>query len=99
MVKAERKSDNSPESHSSRRRWLLSAGGVIVGGFYLLTVFTDFLSPYDYRALSRREPSAPPSPVRFRDALGHWHARPFVYAQRLVDPLDRRYEADLRRAY
>jgi peptide/nickel transport system permease protein len=99
MKEAERKSDDSPEGVSSRRRWPLAAGAIIVGGFYLLTIFADFLSPYDYRAQSRREPSAPPSPFRFRDARGHWYARPFVYAQRLVDPLDRRYEADLQRAY
>jgi len=99
MKEAERKSDDSPEGVPSRRRWPLVAGAVIVGSFYLLTVFADFLSPYDYRAQSRREPSAPPSTLRFRDAQGHWHARPFVYAQRLVDPLDRRYEADVRRAY
>jgi peptide/nickel transport system permease protein len=64
-----------------------------------VAVFADFLAPYDYRAQSRREPLAPPVSIHFRDAGGGWHLRPFIYARRLVDPLEQRYEEDGERAY
>lgn len=80
-------------------RGRLIAGSSIVIGFYLIAVFADFLAPYDYRAQSRNEPMAPPSTPRFLDAQGQWRARPFIYARRLVDPLDRRYEEETRHAY
>jgi peptide/nickel transport system permease protein len=84
----------------ARRRWKFVAGLSIVALFYAVAVFADFLAPDDYRAQSRREPSAPPSVIRFRDTQGSWHARPFVYARRLVDPLQRRYaEETTARAY
>jgi peptide/nickel transport system permease protein len=57
------------------------------------------LAPYDYRAQSRREPLAPRTRLRWRDAQGGWHLRPFIYARRLVDPLERRYEEQTERAY
>jgi peptide/nickel transport system permease protein len=99
MKESTSKSAVSTELASSRRRWPMMAGAIIVGSFYLAAAFADFLSPYDYRSLSRREPLAPPSALHFRDAEGRWHARPFVYAQRLVDSLERRYEEDRQRAY
>lgn len=82
-----------------RRRTRLLTGAVIVGCFYGVALFADFLSPYDYRAQSRREPLAPPTSIHFRDTNGAWHLRPFVYAQRLVDPLDQRYEEQTERAF
>lgn len=82
-----------------RRRSRLVTGTVIVVGFYLVAIFADFLAPYDYRAQSRREPSAPMTAIHFRDASGAWHPRPFIYARRLVDPLDGRYEEQTTRAF
>jgi len=67
--------------------------------FCLVAVFADLLAPYDYSSLSRREPLAPSTTIRFRDAQGGWHARPFIYARRLVDPATRRYEEITDRAY
>lgn len=75
------------------------AGACIVGLFYLTAIFADFLAPYDYRAQVRREPSAPPTAIHFRDAGGGWHARPSVRARRLADPLQRVYVEDAGRAY
>jgi peptide/nickel transport system permease protein len=75
-----------------RRRGRLVAGATIVGCFYIIAIFADFLAPYDYRAQSRREPLAPPVRIHLRDASGNWHWRPFIYARRLVDPLEGRYE-------
>jgi len=67
--------------------------------FYLITGFADLLAPYDYSSQSPREPLAPPTTIRFRDAQGRWHARPFIYARRLIDPMTRRYEEITDRAY
>lgn len=82
-----------------RRRLKLCTGLSVVVAFYTVAVFADFLAPNDYRAQSRREPSAPASVVRFRDAEGNFHARPFVYARRLADPLQRRYAEDTSRRF
>lgn len=81
------------------RRGRLAAGLLIVASFYLAAVFADFLAPYDYRAQSRDEPSAPASALRFRDAEGRLSLRPFVYRRRLADPLARAYEEDTGRRY
>ena len=70
------------------------AGVVIVSLFYLVAIFADFMAPYDYREQTRLEPSAPPSSIRWRDVKGQFHARPFIYAQKLVDARDMRYEED-----
>lgn len=99
MTEAELKPAKLYVGDRTPRRWSLFAGAIFVGAFYLVAVFADFLSPYDYRAQSRREPFAPPSTLRFRDAQGQWHARPFIYARRLIDPLERRYEEDAQRRY
>ena len=82
-----------------RRRKRFAAGLAIVAAFYAVAVFADFLAPYDYRTQSKWEKFSPPVPVRLRDAEGNWHARPFVYERRLVDPLQRTYGEDAARAY
>jgi peptide/nickel transport system permease protein len=82
-----------------RRRSRLFIGALIVACFYGVAIFADFLAPYDYRAQSRREPQSPPTAIHLRDANGAWHTRPFVYARRLVDPLDGRYEEQTARAF
>lgn len=82
-----------------RGRGALIAGVSVVTLYYLIAVFAHSLAPYDYSSQSRREPFAPPTAVRFRDAQGQWHARPFIYAQRLVDPATQRYEEITDRAY
>jgi peptide/nickel transport system permease protein len=83
----------------ARRRKKFVAGLVIVLFFYAVAVFADFLSPYDYRSQLRTEPGAPPNEIYFRDAAGDWHARPFIYARRITDPLQRLYSEDTTRAY
>ena len=77
-----------------RRRAKLAAGLCVVLGFYAAALFADFLAPNDYRAQSRREPSAPPSAFSFRDDRGEFSLRPHVRALRLVDPLRRVYAED-----
>src|SRR5262245_54446488 len=80
-------------------RGALLAGAGIITFFCLIAVFADLLAPYDYSSLSRMEPFAPPTAIRFRDAEGRWHARPFIYARRLVDPVTQRYEEVIDRPY
>lgn len=82
-----------------RRRKKFVAGLIIVVFFYAVAIFADFLAPYDYRSQVRAEPMSPPNEIHFRDAEGNWHARPFIYARRMVDPLERRYMEDTSRAY
>lgn len=83
----------------ARRRPKFFVGICIIFIFYLAALFADFLAPYDYRSQSRRELLAPATALHFRDAKGDWHARPFIYARRIVDPLERRYVEDTTRAY
>jgi peptide/nickel transport system permease protein len=82
-----------------RRRKSFVAGLSIVTLFYAVAIFADFLAPYDYRLQMRGEPAAPSSAIHFVDAEGNFHLRPFIYASRMVDPLERRYEEDTRTAY
>jgi peptide/nickel transport system permease protein len=82
-----------------RRRARLFVGLTILCLFYLTAIFADFLAPYDYRAQSRGEPLAPPTAIHFRDREGHLSVRPFIYARRLTDPLERRYEEQRERAF
>ncbi|HEY9431057.1 MAG TPA: ABC transporter permease [Blastocatellia bacterium] len=89
---------------SAIRNWLRGRGALLAGAglvmfFCLIAVFADLLAPYDYSSLSRREPLAPPTTIRFRDAQGRWHARPFVYARQLLDPATQRYEEITDREY
>ena len=74
-------------------------GLALVSAFYFVAIFADFLAPYDYREQTRQEPSAPVSNIRFRDNEGVWHMRPFIYAQKLADPRNMRYDEDLSRKY
>lgn len=84
---------------SARRRPGLALGLCLISLFYSAALFADFLAPYDYRSQSRRELLAPATTIRFRDEEGRWHSRPFIYARRVVDPLERRYEEDRSRRY
>jgi peptide/nickel transport system permease protein len=77
----------------------LVTGSFILLSFCLLAILADFLAPYDYRLQSRLEPSAPPTAIRFRDAEGGWHLRPFIYAAKMTDPLARSYSEDRSKIY
>ncbi|MEO7659564.1 MAG: ABC transporter permease [Pyrinomonadaceae bacterium] len=82
-----------------RRDRALVAGVVIVTAFYVLAIFADFIAPYNYKEQIRQQPSAPPSTIRFRDREGNIQFRPFIYAQKLVDPRNLRYEEDISRPF
>lgn len=82
-----------------RRKKKFTVGLSIVILFYAVAVFADFLSPYDYRSQLRSEPMSPPSEIHWLDASGNWHARAFIYARRMIDPLERSYAEDTSRSY
>ena len=84
---------------AARRNRKLVVGASIVCAFYLVALLADFLAPNDFREQLRGEPLAPPTAIHFFDAEGNFHARPFVHARRLADPLRRRYEEDASRRY
>jgi peptide/nickel transport system permease protein len=72
----------------------LIVGLSIVATFYVVATLADFVAPYDYGSQSREETLAPATALHFLDAAGSFHARPFIRARRLVDPLTRTYAED-----
>lgn len=69
-------------------------GICLISVFYVAAILAPFVAPYDYHEQSKRQPSAPPSLIRFFYKDGNWSIRPFFYAQKLVDTRDLRYEDD-----
>src|ERR1700760_2815419 len=57
--------------------WVSAAVLITIFGAVL---FAGFFAPYDPSVQDRLAPFAPPMRLHWRDASGHWHARPFVYA-------------------
>lgn len=81
-----------------RHRW----GWIALWVLVLLSfaaVFAEFLAPYDPFEENRGKSYHPPTAIRFVDAGGNWHWRPFMYETRLVDPIFKTYAADTTRAY
>ena len=62
---------------ATRRR---RAALALLAAVHLAALAAGFLSPYSPREQNRLFPFAPPTEVRFVDADGVFHARPFVYA-------------------
>ena len=74
----------------SQRAGLLGASTLIA-----VTALASFIAPYDPGRQFSDRPFSPPMLPHLVDDQGHLRA-PFVYPMRLVDPLERRYEADRR---
>ncbi len=63
-------------------------GGLMVIMLIVLALFPEFFSPYNFYATSLGDSYIPPAEIRFFDADGNFHLRPFVYKQELViDPV------------
>lgn len=73
-------------SRALRRSPAAIAGGVILAAFYLVAAFGSFLAPYREDDADRARFYQPPQVIRWRDAAGRFHARPFVHPMRLADP-------------
>ena len=67
-----------------RRSKAAIAGGLLVLALVILAVFADFFSPYPLREARLHDAFIPPSTVRFVDAEGKFHLRPFVYAEEVT---------------
>lgn len=57
----------------------LQVAATALAVLHLAALAAPFLAPYSYAEQNRRSPWAPPSRVRFIDADGSFHLRPFVY--------------------
>ncbi len=82
---------------SGRRRKLLTAL-IPLAALHLVVALAGFFAPYHYATQSRMLPYAPPTPIHFKDPVGEWHLRPFVYG---LEPDDSGlgYREDPSRAY
>jgi peptide/nickel transport system permease protein len=79
-----------------RRHKLAQIAMVVLGIFYLIVIFAEFVSPYDPQKRFKDYSTLPPSKVHFVDTEGRFHL-PFVYGlKRGRDPvtLRPRYEED-----
>ena len=73
---------------------LALGGGIFLVLAYLTVIFAEFLAPYDPRARDAGRIMCPPMRVRFVDADGDFHLRPFVYPM-----VQERDEVTLRRSF
>jgi len=65
---------------------------------HALVVLAAWVAPYNYAEQHRDYPFVPPTRVRFRDAAGRFHLRPFVYGV-TADPATADYREDRERRY
>jgi len=64
------------------------AGGLLIVLLIVLAAFADFFSPTDPEKLNMVGSFTPPQRVRFIDAEGNFHLRPFTYLQTItLDPV------------
>jgi peptide/nickel transport system permease protein len=75
-----------------RKSPLAIAGGSVLAVFYLLALLAPFVAPYTAEQMDRERYFHRPQALRWVDADGGFHLRPFVYATRLADPGAFRYE-------
>ena len=70
------------------RHRMAVAALVILGIFYLIVAFAEFVAPYDPYHNDAKYLHAPPQRLRFIDDQGRLHLRPFVYGLTSeVDPI------------
>ncbi len=75
------------------------AGFAILVLLYLASLAAGFLAPYDHTTQNRQYFYHPPSRIRFVDAEGRFHLRPFVYRTVLVDGSGPDYAEDTSKRY
>lgn len=97
MTSAARVRPQSPMRIFLRR--LSRNRAALIGGSILLVLYTmaaagSFLGPYDPAAVDTDLPDHPPTTIRFRDASGGFHLRPFIYRTELTNVLRREYVED-----
>jgi peptide/nickel transport system permease protein len=87
-------SPGRPPWRRLRESPLALLGGGLLGCFYLLALLAPFVAPYPQEEMDRARFYQPPHRLRWIDADGRWHARPFVHPLRLVDPRRFGYQED-----
>lgn len=61
---------------------------IVLGVFYFVVAFAEFVAPYDPETFIAQLTLAPPQRIRFVDAEGNFSLRPFVYPQKkTLDPV------------
>lgn len=71
-----------------RRHKMAIAGGIFIAIMYFIALFCEFLAPYPLQTRYSMYNAAPPQRIRFVDAEGNFHLRPFVYSlQEYSDPV------------
>jgi len=55
------------------------AGAIMIIGLIIFAIFSDFFAPYDPLELDMAASFTPPTRIRFFDANGNFHFRPFVH--------------------
>ena len=84
-----------------RRHKLAQIAMAVLGLFYLIVIFAEFVSPYDPQKRFKEYITLPPTSVHIRDAQGNFHL-PFVYALKMErDPVTLRptYKEDTSARY
>src|SRR5260370_31650782 len=64
--------------HSNWKRWLIA-----LAALHGIVAFAGFFAPYDPTEQDRERPYLPPMRIHLLDAQGHFHVRPFFYAEHL----------------
>ncbi len=80
-----------------RKHRMAMISAVIIIFLYIVALMPEFLAPFDPNAHDAAYIFAPPQPIRFVDAEGSFHLRPFIYAlqgERNMDTLAMEYETD-----
>jgi peptide/nickel transport system permease protein len=72
-------------NRSARRRIHRALWLVPLVTLHLVLLFPGFFAPYDFAEQNRDFPFRPPARLRFVDANGAFHLRPFVYALKVDD--------------
>lgn len=64
------------------------AGAIMIAGLIIFAIFSDFFAPYDPLKLDMGASFTPPTHIRFFDANGNFHFRPFVHNLEVeLDPI------------
>lgn len=107
------KTDKADEKYYIASQWQLMwrsfvrhkpamVAGALLLLFYITSLFCEFFAPYDIYKRHMAAIYAPPQRIRFIDADGSFHLRPFVYArEQREDPVTWRkeYVVDASRRY
>jgi peptide/nickel transport system permease protein len=81
--------DAAPQSparmfwRSIRRTPIAIVSGVMLTAFYLMALFAPFLAPYSQEVMDRERFFHPPHALRWVDADGRFHVRPFIHPMAL----------------